>query len=101
MHTPNDVIQNNLFCRLHFVVETFGNSTKWTNQSKFNKRSKDDYKTSVIISPMSTTWYNYIQSDLQQFKGYIVQNISLFLAYQIFKSWYEFAFICFIIKYLF
>ena len=37
MYIANDDTQNCPFCRLQLVVETFGNSTKWTNQWKFNK----------------------------------------------------------------
>ena len=33
----NGDTQNYPFCRLQLVVETFDHSTKWTNQSKFNK----------------------------------------------------------------
>ena len=36
MYIPNDDAQNQPFCRLNLVVETFGHSTKWINQSKFN-----------------------------------------------------------------
>ena len=32
-HITNDDAQNYSYCRLQFVVETHGNSTKWTNQS--------------------------------------------------------------------
>ena len=65
MNIPNDDTQNYSFCRLQLMVKTFGQSTKWTNQSKFNKSPKDClnqqirksyYKTlgtSVINSPMS------------------------------------------------
>ena len=39
MYIPKDDTQNYIFCRLQLVVETFGYSTSWTNQSKskFNK----------------------------------------------------------------
>ena len=37
MYIPNDNTQNYPFCILQLVVKTFGHSTKWTNQSKFNK----------------------------------------------------------------
>ena len=37
IHIPNECTQNDFFCRLKLVVETFGHSTYWTNQSKFNK----------------------------------------------------------------
>ena len=35
MYISNDVTQNYFFCRLQLVIETFGHSTKWTNESKF------------------------------------------------------------------
>ena len=37
---PNNDTQNHPLCRIKLVVETFGNSTKWTNQSKFIKVNK-------------------------------------------------------------
>ena len=40
MYIPNDDTKNNSFCRFQLVVETFGHSTKETNQSKFNKSFK-------------------------------------------------------------
>ena len=36
----HDGTQNYAFCRLQFVFETFGQSAKWTNPSKFNKSSQ-------------------------------------------------------------
>ena len=36
IYIPNDYIQKYSFCKLQFVVETFGHSTKWPNQAKFN-----------------------------------------------------------------
>ena len=39
MYLPNDETQNPPFCRLQLVVETIGHSTKWTKQSKYNKKS--------------------------------------------------------------
>ena len=63
MFIPNDYTQNYPLCRLQFVVETFGYTTAWTNQSKFNEVpkflkliSKRYYKTLVTIvinSPIS------------------------------------------------
>ena len=40
MYNPYDDTENYPFCRLQLVVETFGHSSWWTNQSKFNKVSK-------------------------------------------------------------
>ena len=40
MYISNDDAQNNPFCRLQLVVETFGHLTKSRNQSKFNKSPK-------------------------------------------------------------
>ena len=40
IYIPNDDTQKYHFYRLKLLVETFGHSTKWTNQSKFNKKSK-------------------------------------------------------------
>ena len=37
MHIPNDDTQNYPFYKLQLLVETFGHSTKWSNQAKFNK----------------------------------------------------------------
>ena len=37
MYIPNDDTHNYPFCRLKLVAESFGHSSKWTNQSKFNK----------------------------------------------------------------
>ena len=37
VYTPNDDTQYYLFCRLQLGVKTFGHSTLWTNQLKFNK----------------------------------------------------------------
>ena len=37
VYIPNDDTQNYPLCRLQLVVETFGHSSKLTNQSKFNK----------------------------------------------------------------
>ena len=59
MHIPNVDTQNCPFCKLNLVVETFGHSTKGTNQSTFNKSSQIkktllfEFGTSVINSPMS------------------------------------------------
>ena len=36
IYIPNDDTQNYPFCRLNLVVKTFGHSTKWTTQLKFN-----------------------------------------------------------------
>ena len=59
-YIPTKVTQNYPFCRLQSVVKTFGHSTLWTNQSKFNKSTQRVRKgyhitlgTSVINSPMS------------------------------------------------
>ena len=41
MYIPNDNTQNYSLCRLELVVETFGQSTQWTNQSKLNKSPKN------------------------------------------------------------
>ena len=41
----NDDTQNYPFSRLKFVVLTFGHSTQWTTQSKFNKNSQSGKKT--------------------------------------------------------
>ncbi len=70
-YIPNDDTQNYPFCRLQYVVETFGHSTKWTNQSNSMKvpkvveptNKKRYYKffgTCVINSPMSppSLWLN-------------------------------------------
>ena len=35
-YIPNDDAQNYSICRLQLVVEMFGHSIKWSNQSKFN-----------------------------------------------------------------
>ena len=40
MYIPNDDKQNQTFCRLQLVIETFGHSTLWTNELKFNKSPK-------------------------------------------------------------
>ena len=40
MYIPNDDTQNNHFCRLQLMVETFEHLTKWTNQSNLLKVSK-------------------------------------------------------------
>ena len=37
MYIPKDDAQNHPVCRLQLVVETFGLSSKWTNQSNFGK----------------------------------------------------------------
>ena len=37
MYIPNDNTKNYPLCRLQLMVETFGHSTKWTSQLKFNK----------------------------------------------------------------
>ena len=39
-YIPNDDEQNNTFCRLKLVVETFEHSTQCTNQSKFTEVPK-------------------------------------------------------------
>ena len=36
MYIHNDDTQNYPFCGLQLMVEMFGCSTEWTNQSKFN-----------------------------------------------------------------
>ena len=38
--TSTMMIHNSIFCRFKLVTETFGQSTKWTNPSKFNKDPK-------------------------------------------------------------
>ena len=35
IYIPKDDTQNYPFCKLQLVVETFGHSTKWANQTKF------------------------------------------------------------------
>ena len=72
MEIQNIDPQNYPFIRLQSVVETFGHSTKWTNQWKFNKsfqscqavRKHLQWGTSVINSPMSppSLWRNIIIS---------------------------------------
>ena len=63
MYLPNDDKQYYSFCIFQLLVETFGHSTKRTNQSKFSKRflsqrirkSSEYFQTlgtSVINSPM-------------------------------------------------
>ena len=37
MYISNDDTQNKPFCKLQLLVEKFGHSTYWTNQSKLNK----------------------------------------------------------------
>ncbi len=37
MYIPIDDTQNYALCRLKLIVEMFGHSTYWTNQSEFNK----------------------------------------------------------------
>ena len=53
MYIHNEDTQNYFFCILKLVVEIFGHSTWWTNQSKFNKVPKvvkpTDKKTLPII----------------------------------------------------
>ena len=52
MYIPNVDTQNYPYCRLQLIVETFEYSTKWTNQSKFNKslqKSEANEKENVII----------------------------------------------------
>ena len=39
----NDDTQNYHFCRLQLVVETYGHSTKWSNQSKLNLSPQVSY----------------------------------------------------------
>ena len=41
MYKPNNGVQHWPFCKIQLVVEMFGHSTYWTNQSKFNKSLKD------------------------------------------------------------
>ena len=62
MYIPNEDTQNYPFFRLRLVVEMFGQSTLWTDQSKFNKSPQRQrirkhyfktFRTSVINSPMS------------------------------------------------
>ena len=64
IYIPNDDIQNYPFCRLQLVAETFENSRKWTNKSKFilvpkvvmptnEKRNYNILGRSVKNSPMS------------------------------------------------
>ena len=43
------MINNYPFCRLQLVVETNGNSTKLSKQSKFNKISQVNKKENIII----------------------------------------------------
>ena len=40
MYIYNDDKQNYHFCRLQLVVEKFGHSTQWKNQSKFIKSTQ-------------------------------------------------------------
>ena len=40
MYFPNDDAQKYSFCRLQLVVETFGLSTEWINQTKLEKVPK-------------------------------------------------------------
>ena len=61
IHIPNDNAQNFHFCRLWLLVETFGHSTSWINQSKspklLSQRIRERYYvtlgTSVTNSLMS------------------------------------------------
>ena len=39
-YISNDEIKHYHFWKLQLVVKIFGNSTKWTHQSKFNKSPK-------------------------------------------------------------
>ena len=50
MYITNDDTQNNLFCRLQLVFETFGHSIRSTNQSKFHKVPK-------IVNPTNKKTY--------------------------------------------
>ena len=38
MYILNDDTQNYPFYRLQLMLETFGHTTKWTNQSEFKKK---------------------------------------------------------------
>ena len=37
LYIPDDDTQISPFCRIQLVVETFGQSTQWTNQTNFKK----------------------------------------------------------------
>ena len=69
MWISNDDTQKYPFCRLQFVVETFGHSTLWTNQSKFTEVPK-------VIKPT-------IKKTCHKTLGTIVRNSQLSL-----PSWY-------------
>ena len=43
MYIPNNDAQNNHFCRLQLIVETFGQSTSWTSQLKLNKNKNSKF----------------------------------------------------------
>ena len=51
IYIPNDDTQNDPLCRLHLVVEAFGHSAEWTNQSEF-------YKFLKVVTPTNkkTLW---------------------------------------------
>ena len=51
MNLPNDDAQNYPFFRLQSVVETFGHSTEWTNQSKF-------FSVPKVVKPTNKKHYN-------------------------------------------
>ena len=56
MYIPNDDTQNYPYCRIQLVAETFGHSTKWINQLKFNKCPQGCMSSQGIRKRYHKTW---------------------------------------------